>query len=87
MSPLHLTRSRTNQSIMRGVCLVVVGALTGCVVDDLDLSETSDEVQTTNRLAANRLAANRLAANRLAANSLGAAALTSGRADRDGRRP
>jgi len=78
MSPLHLTRSRTNRSIMRGVCVLVAGVLAGCVVDDLDLSETTDEVQTTNRLAANRLAANRLAANRLAANSLGAAALTSG---------
>jgi len=62
---------------MRTVCLAAAVALTGCVVDDLDLSETDDAVTTTNRLAANRLAANRLAANRLAANSLTAAALTS----------
>ena len=63
---------------MRTVCLAAAVALTGCVVDDLDLSETDDAVTTTNRLAANRLAANRLAANRLAANSLGAAALSAG---------
>lgn len=63
---------------MRLVCLAAAWALAGCVVDDLELSETDAAVTTTNRLAANRLAANRLAANRLAANSLGAAALTAG---------
>jgi hypothetical protein len=63
---------------MRMVCLATAFALAGCVVDDLDTSETDDAVLTTNRLAANRLAANRLAANRLAANSLSAAALTAG---------
>ncbi|MBA3465084.1 MAG: hypothetical protein H0T46_34440 [Deltaproteobacteria bacterium] len=57
---------------MRTTLLVCTAALLGgCAMDEeLTLSETRDEVVSTNRLAVNRLAVNRLAVNRLAVNRL-----------------
>ena len=54
---------------------VLLGLLAGCVVDDVELEETEQEVMSSNRLATNRLATNRLATNRLATNKLALSAM------------
>jgi len=54
---------------MRLVVSLVAVSLVGCVAQD-DVSSTSQDVMTYNRLASNRLASNRLASNRLASNRL-----------------
>jgi len=63
-------------SIRIALCFAL---MMGCAVDE-DLSETAQDITSTNKLATNKLATNSLAANTLAANKLAAASVATGTA-------